>query len=151
MRLTPSTPLNTRKAQYPRIPRLAAQTPESSVIPSNIPLSLPSPSSPQLIIHPFPIPPPLLGGWWHHVTFSFSFSSPVQGTTSISGGSFNPRSCSQALILLSLSSHALHTPPPKTRVWRRHPSAWITSPLTTTEPEDVEPVLDTEEVERVLV
>jgi len=59
--------------------------------------------------------------------------SPNQGTTSISGGSLNPLSASQALILLSLSSHALHTPPPKTRVWRRHPSAEIISPVTVTE------------------
>jgi hypothetical protein len=57
----------------------------------------------------------------------YSYSS-LKGTISISGGEVRPRSCSQALILRSLSSHALHTPPPKTRVCRRQPSAVMISP-----------------------
>jgi hypothetical protein len=81
--------------------------------------------------------------------------SPFQGTISISGGSLSPLSNSQALILLSLSSHALHTPPPKTRVWRRQPSAEMISPVTVTELDiDVpgeEAELEEEEVECVLV
>jgi len=61
--------------------------------------------------------------------------SPFQGTTSIGGGSLSPRSCSQALIFLSLSSHALHTPPPKTRVCLLQPSVGeeMISPATITE------------------
>jgi hypothetical protein len=39
-------------------------------------------------------------------------------------------SCSHALNLRSLSSQALHTPPPNTRVWRLQPSATTISPLT---------------------
>jgi hypothetical protein len=76
-------------------------------------------------------------------------SGGFQGTTSMLGGSFSPRSCSQALIFFSLSSHALQTPPPKTRVWRRQPSAWITSPVMVTDP--VDSVEEVEEVEWVFV
>jgi len=72
-------------------------------------------------------------------------SGGFQGTTSMLGGSFSPRSCSQALIFFSLSSQALQTPPPKTRVWRRQPSAWITSPVMVTDP--VDSVEEVEEVE----
>jgi hypothetical protein len=76
-------------------------------------------------------------------------SGGFQGTTSMLGGSFSPRSCSQALIFFSLSSQALQTPPPKTRVWRRQPSAWITSPVMVTDP--VDSVEEVEEVEWVFV
>jgi hypothetical protein len=79
-----------------------------------------------------PPPSPSFKSLSYHV-IQPPFYSPFQGTISISGGSVNPLSCSQALIFLSLSSHALHTPPPKTRVWRRQPSAAMTSPETLTE------------------
>jgi len=48
---------------------------------------------------------------------------------------------------LSLSSHALQTPPPKTRVWRRQESEAMISPVTVTD--EVEPVEEVEEVEEV--
>jgi len=48
---------------------------------------------------------------------------------------------------MRLSSHALQTPPPKTRVWRRQESEAMISPVTVTD--EVEPVEEVEEVEEV--